>query len=375
MISNGACLDALMFWRHKNWMPAMTGEKTKSRANWSDERTKFLVFMMEYHLSARHRGQNGWTKEGWNSMATRLNNKYPVSKYTVGQLKDREQRLKKDHNTVKSIVSKSGFGWNPEINMVTAINEKWEELSDEQQKWKNKSFPYYDDLYDIYDGKVAEGKRCRRTTDWQPEKQQLNSSSQEDNIHETDVDFVSGSIETARKDTEFDLNIGFEDGLNTTTTNSVYGDEPEISMNPSSNREETKNENPTASGRNQRARPTEKGLEKNNPKRNRDGVLESLVALQKEELESYKELKSKQIESYKEVKLAQMERNDPNNDPYSMANCVAKLQALDILSAPELLKTINYLKKDKMNREIFMTLNSNDTIVEFIKEAVSYVEY
>lgn len=111
--------------------------------------------MKEYHLSARYRGQNGWTKEGWNSMATRLNNKYPVSKFAVPQLKDREQRLKKDHNTVKSIVSKSGFGWNPEIKMPTAIDEKWKELSEEQQKWRNRPFSYYEDLYDIYDGMFA----------------------------------------------------------------------------------------------------------------------------------------------------------------------------------------------------------------------------
>jgi hypothetical protein len=89
---------------------------------------------MEYHLSARYRGQNGWTKEGWNCMATRLNNKYPVSKFSVAHTKDREQRLKKDNNIVKSIVFKSGFGWNPDIKMVTTIDKKWNELFEEQQK-------------------------------------------------------------------------------------------------------------------------------------------------------------------------------------------------------------------------------------------------
>ena len=68
--------------------------------------------------------------------------KYPAANYTVGQLKDREQRLKKDHNTVKSILSKSGFGWDPEIKMATAIDEKWKELSVTQQKWRNRPFPY-----------------------------------------------------------------------------------------------------------------------------------------------------------------------------------------------------------------------------------------
>jgi hypothetical protein len=40
----------------------------------------------------------------------------------------------------------------PEIKMVTTIGEKWNELSEGQQKWRNRMFPYYDDLYDIYDG-------------------------------------------------------------------------------------------------------------------------------------------------------------------------------------------------------------------------------
>jgi len=166
--------------------------------------------------------------------------------------------------------------------------------------------------------------------------------------------------------------------MNNNAPDSPYGDPgdvPENSQNPSTNPEEQILENSAASCRTQRARSTEKVPEKTRPKKNKHAVLESLVALRKEELESYKDLKSKQIESYKEVKLAQMERNDPNNDPYSMAKCVAKLQELDVLQTPELMKTVNYLKKDKMNREIFMTLTGNQNIVEFLKEAISYVEF
>ena len=70
--------------------------------------------------------------------------------------KDREQRLKKGHSIVKSISSKSGFGWNPDKGVPTAPEEKWKELPREHQKWRYKSFPYYDDLYDIYDGMYDE---------------------------------------------------------------------------------------------------------------------------------------------------------------------------------------------------------------------------
>jgi hypothetical protein len=34
----------------------------------------------------------------------------------------------------------------------TAPDEKWNELPLQLQKWRYKSFPYHDDLYEIYEG-------------------------------------------------------------------------------------------------------------------------------------------------------------------------------------------------------------------------------
>ena len=90
--------------------------------------------MKEYADAAKFRGQNGWTKEGWNNMVTRLNSKYPRSNVIVSELKDWGQRLTKEHTIVKSILEKSGFGWDPEKRVPTAPDEKWDELSKEQQK-------------------------------------------------------------------------------------------------------------------------------------------------------------------------------------------------------------------------------------------------
>ncbi|XP_044393904.1 uncharacterized protein At2g29880 [Triticum aestivum] len=143
----------------------------KKRASWTSAQQDLLVSVMkEYAYPARFRGRNGWTKEGWNSITTRLNNQFPRANFIVCQLKFREQRLKKEYFVVKSIVEKSGFGFDPITKMPTTIDEKWDELSKEQQKWRYKAFPYYDDLHAIYDGKTAEGKGCKRTTDVVEEK-------------------------------------------------------------------------------------------------------------------------------------------------------------------------------------------------------------
>ncbi|KAJ1273189.1 hypothetical protein BS78_06G259900 [Paspalum vaginatum] len=98
-------------------------------------------------------------------MTQRINEKFASTNFVVQQLKDREQRLKKDYNAVKTICSKSGFGWDNNLKMATTIDGLWEELPQNLQKWMNKSFPYYDDLHEIYNGKIAEGKRCRRSSE------------------------------------------------------------------------------------------------------------------------------------------------------------------------------------------------------------------
>lgn len=68
-------------------------------------------------------------------------------------------------------------------------------------------------------------------------------------------------------------------------------------------------------------------------------------------------VKTKQIECSKEINFAQMERHDPSNDPYCMAKCIEYLKHLALLTPTETLKVINYLKKDRVNREILMTVD------------------
>jgi hypothetical protein len=63
-------------------------------------------------------------------MAQHMNEKLVSINFIVSQLKHREQRLKKDYNAVKLILSKSGFGWDTNMNMATNILENWDELSE-----------------------------------------------------------------------------------------------------------------------------------------------------------------------------------------------------------------------------------------------------
>mgnify|MGYP005838999557 CR=1 FL=1 len=111
--------------------------------------------------------------------------------------------------------------------------------------------------------------------------------------------------------------------------------------------------------------------DKKKAKKSKVVMSENLVSVRKQELGTYnKDLKTEQIESYKEIKFAQMERHDPSNDPYCMTKCIEYLKQLALLTPIETLKVINYLKKDRVNREILMTVDY-DVVVEFLKEVVS----
>jgi hypothetical protein len=61
-------------------------------------------------------------------MTQRMNEKFVLANFIVSQLKDREQRLMKDYNTMKIVLSKSGFGWDNNQKMATTILENWDEL-------------------------------------------------------------------------------------------------------------------------------------------------------------------------------------------------------------------------------------------------------
>ncbi|XP_047078869.1 uncharacterized protein LOC124689369 [Lolium rigidum] len=138
------------------------GQDNQNRARWTDDQTKMLVSMMkEYADASQYHGPNGWTKEGWNFMAAHVNKEFTSSNLTVKQVKCRAQRLKTDYAIVKSILDRSGFGWDPEKKVPKSIDEKWDELSQGQRKWRFKEFPYYDDLNIIYEGKAIQGSDAK----------------------------------------------------------------------------------------------------------------------------------------------------------------------------------------------------------------------
>ncbi|KAK3123768.1 hypothetical protein QOZ80_8AG0635730 [Eleusine coracana subsp. coracana] len=94
------------------------------RAKWSHQMKVFLIDLLKDHDVPGFRTQNSWSKEAWNNIVCRLNAKFGTY-FTVSQVKQKEQDLKKDYRTIKDLLDQSGFGWNNERMMVQAPENVW----------------------------------------------------------------------------------------------------------------------------------------------------------------------------------------------------------------------------------------------------------
>jgi hypothetical protein len=92
-----------------------------------------------------------------------LNAKFGCS-FTLNQVKQKEQDLKKDYRVVKELEEESGFGWDSERKMVTAPPNVWANFvarknNSDALTWQDKSFPYFDDLFALYDGEILDQQK------------------------------------------------------------------------------------------------------------------------------------------------------------------------------------------------------------------------
>jgi hypothetical protein len=101
-------------------------------------------------------------------------------------------------------------------------------------------------------------------------------------------------------------------------------------------------------------------------KRNNDTSMDELIALRREELEAYKDLTERQIQ----LKQRKIEKNDPNNDPFSMIKCMEKLKTFSF-TKEERIEAIKFLKGDREAREIFIGCDEVDLADAYIRGSIA----
>jgi hypothetical protein len=128
-------------------------------------KTNFVCAMQAEQLKGTFTS-SGFKKSAWSSIMNGFNNRSNTN-YTTEQLSSQYAQLKKSYMQVKSLRDKSGFGWDSHLHMVTADPECWERLietNSEYKQWKTNSYPFYDIMDDLLNGRMATGKFASSTS-------------------------------------------------------------------------------------------------------------------------------------------------------------------------------------------------------------------
>ncbi|XP_006656971.2 uncharacterized protein LOC102701736 [Oryza brachyantha] len=135
------------------------------RASWNSALEKGLIDILHDHNLPRFRAQNAWNTEGWRSITSKFNEKFPHIYFTKQQIQEKEKELKGNYKVIKN--AQSGVGWNDSLCMIVAEPAIWDRILQAHpkvKKFRSKPFPLFNQLALLYEGSVATGDLCFTST-------------------------------------------------------------------------------------------------------------------------------------------------------------------------------------------------------------------
>ncbi|WVZ71713.1 hypothetical protein U9M48_020265 [Paspalum notatum var. saurae] len=278
----------------------------RNRANWNAGLEKALVELLHEHNNECYRGQNGWSSESWNRIVKLFHENFSHNSFTKVQIQDKEQELKRDYKALKEARQQSGVSWDDRVCMIVAEEPIWANIIKSfprTKKFRNKSFPLFEALGELYDGQTAEG--TMNFTSTQPSQPHVTLPSQ--------PPFTQPSA------TQLDPPI-------------IQSDDDDLAiLNPPATR--------SVSKRGKRARTNDGKADK----RRQDGR----VAVS-EMMGRFLEMKEKQAEAEERA------RTNANENDFPVPMCIAVVDGMEDLSEDEKVDAFDIFK-DAQNRAIFMT--------------------
>lgn len=132
------------------------------RAKWNLERQEVLLDELIIQANLGKRADNSFKADAWEGAKMGLN-QVCSTRFTTDQIKTMWNTLRPKFTLVKQLRAQSGFGWDPVKQVVEADDSVWEAYlvsHPKAKEFRNKSFPLYDKLAQLCDGKVATGARA-----------------------------------------------------------------------------------------------------------------------------------------------------------------------------------------------------------------------
>ncbi|KAF7139640.1 hypothetical protein RHSIM_Rhsim07G0109100 [Rhododendron simsii] len=144
-------------------VPMSTSSRKKLDAdNWSYENTEIFLQIMLDEARTDH-GTNSNKRRAFNSLQWtailhELKKRTNKNDYTTIKIQQKFDRLKKDYKLFKHLTERSGMGWDPVSQTVTASADVWVtylQAHKDAEKFIGKGLDHYDLLHELVDGSLA----------------------------------------------------------------------------------------------------------------------------------------------------------------------------------------------------------------------------
>ncbi|XP_039161174.1 uncharacterized protein LOC120289861 [Eucalyptus grandis] len=138
----------------------MASHKEVCMAKWTEPLTNELVSLLVIEVTKGNGITYTFYKTGWNNIHAEFNKRTRLH-FSIIQLKNMVNKLKKQYSSFKKLLLQSGFGWD-NINNKVAVDDQsvWESHIKNNSKWaqfRNDGFPQYPDLCIVFGDTYATG--------------------------------------------------------------------------------------------------------------------------------------------------------------------------------------------------------------------------
>ncbi|KAE8730112.1 TMV resistance protein N-like [Hibiscus syriacus] len=205
--------------------PSMASQNRNYRPWTSNEEAKLVEALVNLTTAGGFKADNGFKSGYLQHLEQALELSVPNSGILGNpHIASKIKTIKRDWQCVYDMVNgsnTSGFGYDPEKQFVTAEEPVWEaylQVHKETSRWRNKTFPYYEDLCIVFGKDRAQGNRAKDFVEMEQEHNEASPSvvsrkrnSQSDEGFNNAVSLITESLKEISKDLsqgiKFDMKI------------------------------------------------------------------------------------------------------------------------------------------------------------------------
>ena len=140
------------------------------RASWTNDTVLSFINICLDELRSQGRqddSNSGFKPSSWTIIVTKFNNSNNTT-YCRQQLSSKYSDLKEKYKIFAALRDNSGFSWDDTLKMPTAPADVWKayiEANKKAAQFRHKSLQFYDELEELFGGKVATGKFASSSVD------------------------------------------------------------------------------------------------------------------------------------------------------------------------------------------------------------------